>query len=190
LIYGARLFGAQDYPSGRKIFDDRIEFFNPGTLPAGLTVKKLISGDYVSMIRNRLIADIFMEGGLIEKYGTGIRRILKAFRDYGLPDPKFEEVTRGFRVTVYCHRTKIEKGKVAGEVRRLLSLCREPISRRELMVKLGLRHEDHFRKAYLIPALEAELIERTVPDKPRSRLQRYRLTTKEKAFLEKNLPEG
>ena len=41
---------------------------------------------------------------------------------------------------------------------------------------LGLRHEDHFRKAYLLPALQAGLIERTVPDKPRSRNQRYRLT--------------
>jgi ATP-dependent DNA helicase RecG len=51
------------------------------------------------------------------------------------------------------------------------------------MGKLGLRHEDHFRQAYLLPALEAGLIERTIPDKPRSRLQRYRLTARGKAFL-------
>ena len=148
-----------------------------------LTVKKLLTGDYVSMIRNRLIADMFRECGLIEKYGTGIRRILKSFRDYNLPDPKFEEIAGGFRVTVYRKRTGIITGEVTGEVIRMLPLCFEPISRKELMEKLGLRHEDHFRKAYLVPALEAGLIERTVPDKPRSRLQRYRLTAKGKASL-------
>lgn len=162
----------RDYSSSSdsivKIFDNRIEFFNPGTLPAGLTVKKLLSGDYVSVIRNRLIADMFREGGLIEKYGTGIRRILKAFRDYGLPEPKFEEIAGGFRVTVYGQAAKVEIGEVTGEVRRLLPLCREPTSRKELMGKLGLRHEDHFRKAYLVPALEAGLIEWSAVDRPRS----------------------
>jgi ATP-dependent DNA helicase RecG len=122
--------------------------------------------------------------GLIEKYGTGIRRILKAFRDYGLPEPKFKEIAGGFRVTVYSQSEGVETGEVTGEVRRLLPLCREPASRKELMEKLGLRHEDHFRKAYLLPALEAGLIERTVPDKPRSRLQRYRLTAKGRAFIQ------
>jgi ATP-dependent DNA helicase RecG len=42
---------------------------------------------------------------------------------------------------------------------------------------LELKHEDHFRKAYLLPALEANLIEMTIPDKPKSSKQRYRLTS-------------
>jgi ATP-dependent DNA helicase RecG len=41
---------------------------------------------------------------------------------------------------------------------------------------LELKHEDHFRKAYLLPALEANLIEMTIPDKPKSSKQRYPLT--------------
>jgi hypothetical protein len=41
---------------------------------------------------------------------------------------------------------------------------------------LGLKGEDHFRKAYLKPALAAQVIEMTQPDKPNSRSQRYRLT--------------
>lgn len=48
----------------------------------------------------------------------------------------------------------------------------------ELMAALSLRHPPTFRKNYLNPALEKELIERTQPDKPRSPGQRYRLTTK------------
>jgi DNA-binding PadR family transcriptional regulator len=55
--------------------------------------------------------------------------------------------------------------------------------RQELQELLGLKHEDHFREAYLKPALEAGLIEMTVPDKPRSRLQKYRLTNRGRAWL-------
>lgn len=52
------------------------------------------------------------------------------------------------------------------------------MSRQELRQALGLRNDEHFRKAYLLPALEAGLIEMTTPDKPRSSKQRYRLTEK------------
>jgi ATP-dependent DNA helicase RecG len=62
---------------------------------------KLVAGDYVSVIRNRKIADMFKEAGLIEKYGTGIRRILQGFSDFELLKPKFEEIGGGFRVSVY-----------------------------------------------------------------------------------------
>lgn len=57
------------------------------------------------------------------------------------------------------------------------------MKRMKLQAALGLKHEDHFREAYLLPALEAEWIERTIPDKPRSRLQRYRLTRRGQAWV-------
>lgn len=61
----------RDYTSSSdsvvKIFDDRIEFFNPGRLPDGLTVGMLLKGHYRSTIRNRKIADMFKEAGLVEK---------------------------------------------------------------------------------------------------------------------------
>jgi DNA-binding PadR family transcriptional regulator len=43
---------------------------------------------------------------------------------------------------------------------------------------LGLKDDEHFRKSYLLPALEAGLIEMTIQDKPRSSKQKYRLTAK------------
>jgi len=43
------------------------------------------------------------------------------------------------------------------------------------MGMLGLSHRANFRKNYLTPALEAGLIERTIPEKPNSRLQKYRI---------------
>ena len=83
-----------------KFFDDRIEFFNPGKLPNGLTVEQLIRGGYSPSIRNKQIASVFKEAGIIEKYGSGIRRVLEAFKEYDLPQPTFEEIQSGFKVTV------------------------------------------------------------------------------------------
>ncbi len=57
------------------------------------------------------------------------------------------------------------------------------MKRTEIQAALQLKHEDHFRKAYLRPALDKGLIEMTIPDKPRSRLQKYRLTPSGKQVL-------
>ena len=46
------------------------------------------------------------------------------------------------------------------------------------MEALSLAGRDNFEKLYLRPALEAGLVEMTIPDKPNSRLQKYRLTAK------------
>ena len=58
------------------------------------------------------------------------------------------------------------------------------MTRRGLRAALGLKNDEHFRKAYLLPALHAGLIEMTIPDKPRSRNYRYRLTLAGREFLE------
>jgi len=65
--------------------------------------------------------------------------------------------------------------EVTPEVR-LLSVLGVEMTRNQLKEALGLRDDEHFRKAYLLPALETGLIEMTIPDKPRSSKQKYRLT--------------
>ena len=70
-------------------------------------------------------------------------------------------------------------GQVAGEGEheaRLLRVMSGEMTGRGIQEALGLRHRVHFREAYLLPALRAGLIEMTIPDKPRSSKQRYRLT--------------
>ncbi len=57
------------------------------------------------------------------------------------------------------------------------------MSRQVLQRALVLKDEEHFRKAYLLPALEAGLIEMTIPEKPRSSKQKYRLTKKGRRYL-------
>ena len=56
-------------------------------------------------------------------------------------------------------------------------------SRRELQEALGLRDDDHMRTSYILPALADGWIEMTIPHKPNSRLQKYRLTPKGHATL-------
>jgi len=95
----------RDYRSANdstiKIFDDRIEFFNPGVLMDDLTVEKIKTGHYKSHLRNKQIASIFRELDLIEKYGSGVRRVIDTFVAYGLPEPEFEATQGGMAVTVF-----------------------------------------------------------------------------------------
>ena len=67
----------------------------------------------------------------------------------------------------------------------LAALRGDPMTRNSLQNALGLRHEDHLRKAYLVPALERGVAEMTIPDKPNSRLQKCRLTAAGRAAVAK-----
>jgi Fic family protein len=58
--------------------------------------------------------------------------------------------------------------------RLLTALGEEVLSATELMERLNLSHRPTFRQNYLNPALEAGLIERTIPEKPKSKHQKYR----------------
>jgi ATP-dependent DNA helicase RecG len=68
----------------------------------------------------------------------------------------------------------------------LLRVLKGELDRRALQAALNLKDDEHFRKAYLLPALEQGLVEMTIPDKPRSSRQRYRLTKTGRAYLKKN----
>jgi len=61
---------------------------------------------------------------------------------------------------------------------RLMKKLKGGMNRKALQAALGLKDTEHFRKSYIQPALEAGLIEMTIPDKPRSKKQKYRLTKK------------
>ena len=54
-----------------------------------------------SKIRNKGIANIFSQMGLVEAWGSGIKRILNAAEEYGLPRPRFQEFDNMFRVEVF-----------------------------------------------------------------------------------------
>ncbi len=69
--------------------------------------------------------------------------------------------------------------QVAPQVEMLLKVLTgadKPLARNELQSRLTLKDRESFRERYLKPALEQGLIEMTIPGKPNSRLQQYRLT--------------
>ena len=60
----------------------------------------------------------------------------------------------------------------------------------ELRGLLGIKHRPNFRENYLHPALQQGFIKLTLPDKPNSRLQKYRLTAKGRARLARGKSRG
>jgi len=82
-----------------KIFDDSIHIWNPGGLPFDLTIDDLLDPAHSSKPRNKLIAQVFYDMALIERYGSGIQRMIADCVKAGLPEPDFEEKFGGFTIT-------------------------------------------------------------------------------------------
>lgn len=138
-----------------------------------------MSRDMITRCRNAGLQE--PEFSLTDGFVTTIRRKPeRAFEAVGGKVPR--EITRSVTPPV--------TGEVTGEVRKLLMICRDAMTRNELQETLALKGEENFRKLYLVPALEAGYIEMTIPNKPRSRLQKYRLTSKGKALLDALKQEG
>ena len=148
----------------------------------------------MSKLRNRVIGRVFKELGLIEQWGSGIVRMVVEAQTLGLPEPRIHEIGMRYRFTVFLAESITTQGseKVAGqvtpevtpEVLRMLGIFKGDMSRQDLQRLLSLKDDEHFRKAYLLPAIEESVIEMTLPDKPRSSKQRYRLTKKGRSVLE------
>lgn len=73
--------------------------------------------------------------------------------------------------------------EVTPEVKKMLKVLIGDMSRKQIQEQLGLKDEKHFREAYQQPAVSQGFVEMTIPDKPNSRLQKYRLTPKGRALL-------
>ena len=76
------------------------------------------------------------------------------------------------------------------QVQKLLISLSDEMSRIELMKSMGLKDRMHFAREFLLPAIEAGLIEMTIPEKPNSRLQKYRLTEKGRNLIAKVAKEA
>lgn len=177
------------------LFRNRLEVWNPGHLPSFLTIPKLKKA-HGSFPPNPLLAEPLYLAGFIERLGTGIPDMVKACLAAGLKEPELmqEEEFRtilwrkvqtteqvpGEYGTSTDHVTDHVTGHVTDHVQTLILTLESVMSRLEIMKMLDLKHNQTFRENYLHPALKEKLIEMTIPDKPKSILQKYRLTKKGK----------
>ncbi|MCM1125826.1 MAG: putative DNA binding domain-containing protein [Lachnospiraceae bacterium] len=81
------------------LYEDRLEVTSPGGLCHGLTLAEALSGR--SRQRNRAVAEVFSQMGLIEAWGNGLRSICADAEEYELPKPEFIEMPETFRVNLY-----------------------------------------------------------------------------------------
>jgi ATP-dependent DNA helicase RecG len=183
------------------VFDDRVEVWSAGTYPTGIT-PDMLSRDHQSVQRNPIIADVFFRAGLIEKWGRGTNRVIDMCKAAGVPLPEFEEISGAavvrFRVNVLGPQkvAGVEEVKIRDQVviklqpesqpelqpeslgDRVLRLLKAgPLSKAELSARLGQKGVSGQLNKVIRSLLAKRQIEYTIPDKPNSRLQKYRLKT-------------
>lgn len=116
------------------LYDDRVVVTSPGSLPAGLTTEQYLYGQ-ISVLRNPIVAEVFLKLDYIEKFGTGIARIRRAYRD-SINQPIFD--VRGGMVAVTLPATDAFEGSEE-EIRVLNALSGGRImSRSEIEKQTGL----------------------------------------------------
>ena len=206
----------RDYTSNGSVqvmlFSDRLEVWNPGTLPPSLTLEKL-RHPHGSVPGNPLLAEPLYLTKYIERMGTGTGDMIKLCREAGLAEPEFS-LADGFVTTI---RRKPElaflavggvlqpepksddqspnvfTGTKSGPSRDqviVLSKCLDESDIVLLMASVGRSNRTKFRDQVLTPLLKEGLLTMTVPNKPRSSKQKYRLTEKGKALLDAVIPKG
>ena len=166
----------REVPPKFEIFDDRIEITSAGALPEGLSQDDFFDG--VSIPRNKELMRVYKDVELVEQLGSGIPRILQ---HYGKECFQFMD---GFTRMVFASSEKVTEQvteQVTGQVKTFIrAIDNHEYSRTEIMEIMGLKHRASFSDSYVQPALEMGLIELTIPDKPNSSRQKYRLTQKGK----------
>ena len=179
------------------LFKDRLEVWNPGRLPKGMTVEKL-NGEHASLPVNPLLANPVYLAGYIEQVGTGTNDVIDRCVELGLRKPEFRQ-DEDFMVTLWrkdgsgtaqsdpeslpnskeSARSWQGVGKELGVDYRVLEsigdFCQEARSLSEIAEHLGLGDRYKMKKKYIDPIL-GKYIEMTIPDAPNSKLQKYILT--------------
>ncbi len=186
-----------------RVYPDRILVVSyPGPMPP--LNKNNINKPVVTprRYRNRRIGDFLKELHLTEGRSTGFPKIRRALKKNGSSAPVYE--TDGdreyFMATIKIHpKAKEEKTATAEEtagqvgeqvseqvgeqVRKVLEYCSQPRTKQAMLAALGLAPAYLNYKRHIYPLLQGGLLELTIPDKPNSRLQKYKLTARGRVLL-------
>ena len=137
-----------------------------------------------------MIARFFREIGRADELGSGVRKLMKYGKAYGGSDPELVEGDI-FQIIVKCpdfetpqtDPTELRPETEAQSGGILQALGKRPLSTNELTKILGLRSKTGAFKRTIKELMDRKSIEYTIPDKPSSRLQKYRLTDAGKHLL-------
>lgn len=179
-------------PGRLMIYRDKVIFDNPCTphYAGNITLENL-----EPFARNPVICQFMNQIGRFDRLGSGVRNINKYLPIYAKgAKPIFNETDRGsFKLTIPLIEQAEQQitpevtpeviPEVTPEVGKMLSVIIGDMKRSEIMERLGLKDEKHFREHYQQAGIIAGVIEMTIPEKPNSRLQKYRLTNKGKQLL-------
>ncbi|MBW2596801.1 MAG: putative DNA binding domain-containing protein [Deltaproteobacteria bacterium] len=185
-----------DSPVEVRVFPNRIEILSyPGPVPP-LGMDNLMRRKVTARkCRNRRIGDFLKELYLAEGRGTGFPKIRRTLEANGSPGPIFEtdEERTYFLTTLHIHPESQVSGQVAGPVRGpvrgpveltdiqykiLLECSTKPLSAKEITGRIGLASKSGNVKRALAMLRKNEYLSYTIPEKPGSRLQKYRITKK------------
>ena len=153
-----------------RLFSDRLELENPGGIYGRTTLDLL--GRASADTRNPFIAVGMEMLSLTENRYSGIPTIYREMREHGLRPPKFEVIRGHFRVTLYNNREREIYGADSIE-NEILEFCRMPRTRDELANRFSNMSIAYFMSHYMKPMVESGRIQLSIPDKPKSKFQKY-----------------
>ena len=154
-------------------YTDRLEIHSPGGLYGRMTVEEL--GHARPDLRNPALATMSEFLLRTENRYSGIPTMYREMKEYNLPAPVFENRRNEFVVIFYNHKERQEEVSLQGQVdgKDLLKYCESPKSRQEIANFLGIKTIHYVTKNFIQPLLEDEKLQMTIPNKPKSRLQKY-----------------
>lgn len=162
---------SEDSPIRVVLYSDRLEVENPGGLYGRLTVNDL--GKLPGDTRNPFLAgnlEIMID---TENRFSGIPTIIAEMKNAGLRPPVFESRRGNFKVILYNDKEQRETVEIETSDDDLLAFFNKPRSKEEVAGFVGVKSPYYAMRRYIKPLLESGVIEMTMPDKPKSVLQRY-----------------
>ncbi len=153
-------------------FSDRLEIENPGGLYGRMTIDQL--GKMSADTRNPFIANAMEIMNETENRYSGIPTVLAAMEEYGLPAPVFSSERGIFKVVLYNGENSNTVTVTDPDEKLILDFCKQPRSRTEIeQLFAGKMTIAYVMTKYIHPLIESGAIRLTIPDKPKSKKQRY-----------------
>ena len=165
-----------------KMFDDHFTVESPGILPGLVRIDNIREFHFS---RNPKIVELLNEYDLVKEFGEGVDRIYRDMADAGLPEPEYRQAEFMLYATlknknwgkddaswaVTAHDTAHDGAQ--DKLQRILDFCTMPKTRQEIMDYMELSSRRQFNERYMKPLIESGELLMTIPDKPKSKNQKY-----------------